>query len=63
VIFSLLLGTLASGSTPTAGEGLHLLLREAGGGLLFGLVLGYVTFRLLESIDSYQVEVLLSWPR
>jgi len=60
VIFSLLLGALASGSTPTAGEGLHLLLREAGGGLLFGLALGYVTFRLLKSIDSYQVEVLLT---
>ena len=60
VIFSLLLGALASGTTPTSGEGLHLLLREAGGGLLFGLVLGYVTFRLLKSIDSYQVEVLLT---
>ena len=60
VIFSLLLGALASGTTPTSGEGLHLLLREVGGGLLFGLVLGYVTFRLLKSIDSYQVEVLLT---
>ena len=60
VIFSLLVGALASGTIPTPGEGLHLLLREAGGGLLFGLVLGYVTFRLLKSIDSYQVEVLLT---
>lgn len=60
VIFSLLLGALASGTTPTSGEGLHLLLREVGGGLLFGLVLGPVTFRLLKSIDSYQVEVLLT---
>ena len=38
----------------------ELLLHEAGGGLLFGLVLGYVTFRLLRSIDNYQVEVLLT---
>ena len=37
-----------------------MLLREAGGGLLFGLVLGYVTFRLLKSVDNYQVEVLLT---
>ncbi len=60
VIFSLLLGMLASGHTPTAGEGLALLLHEAGGGLLFGLTLGYVTFRLLGTVDNYQVEVLLT---
>ncbi len=60
VIFSLLLGMLTSGVTPTAGHAFELLLHEAGGGLLFGLVLGYVTYRLLKSIDNYQVEVLLS---
>jgi CPA1 family monovalent cation:H+ antiporter len=60
VIFSLLLGMLASGIAPTAEQGLQLLLREAGGGLLFGLVLGYVTFRMLKSVDNYQVEVLLT---
>jgi CPA1 family monovalent cation:H+ antiporter len=60
VIFSLLLGMLASGITPTLGHGLELLLHEAGGGLLFGGALGYVTFRLLKSIDNYQVEVLLT---
>ena len=60
VIFSLLLGMLVSGVTPTLGQGMQLLLLEAGGGLLFGGVLGYVTFRLLKSIDNYQVEVLLT---
>ena len=60
VIFSLLLGMLASGATPSVGEGLLMLLHEAGGGLLFGLALGYLTFRLLKSVDSYQVEVLLT---
>jgi CPA1 family monovalent cation:H+ antiporter len=60
VIFSLLLGMLASGSTPTLEAGLGLLLREAGGGLLFGLVLGAITFWLLRSVDNYQVEVLLT---
>ncbi len=60
VIFSLLLGMLVSGVTPTLGQGLELLMHEVGGGLLFGLVLGYVTFRLLRSVDSYQVEVLLT---
>src|SRR3569832_936970 len=60
VIFSLLLGMLASGVVPTPGQGLELLLHEAGGRLLFGWVLGYVTFRLLKSVDNYQVEVLLT---
>ncbi len=60
VFFSLLLGFLASGAVPSAGQGLLLLMREAGGGLLFGLVLGYVTFRLLRSVDNYEVEVMLT---
>ena len=60
VVFSLLLGMLASGATPSAGAAVELLLHEAGGGLLFGLALGYLTFRLLRSVDNYQVEVLLT---
>ena len=60
VIFALLLGVLASGSAPTIEGAGEILLREAGGGIAFGLVLGYVTFRLLRSIDQYQVEVLLT---
>jgi CPA1 family monovalent cation:H+ antiporter len=60
VVFSLLLGVLASGLAPTAGQGMRFLLQEAGGGLLFGLVLGHGTFRLLKSVDNYQVEVLLT---
>jgi len=60
VIFSLLLGMLTSGVTPSFGQGLEALVQEAGGGLIFGFGLGYLTFSLLKSIDSYQVEVLLT---
>lgn len=60
VIFSLLIGMLTSGEAPGISEGLLLLLREAGGGLLFGALLGYGTYRLLHSIDQYQVEVLIT---
>ncbi|AMM26321.1 cation:proton antiporter [Variovorax sp. PAMC 28711] len=60
VVFALLLGVLASGTTPTIEGAGAILLREAGGGIAFGLVLGFVTFHLLRSIDQYQVEVLLT---
>jgi CPA1 family monovalent cation:H+ antiporter len=60
VLFALLPGMLTSGTVPTATAALALLGREAGGGILFGLVLGYVTYRLLKSVDEYQVEVLLT---
>ncbi|NHZ80729.1 sodium:proton antiporter [Massilia sp. CCM 8695] len=60
VLFALIAGILVSGSTPSAGQAGMLLLREAGGGIAFGLVLGYITYRMLASIDSYQEEVLLT---
>ncbi len=37
-----------------------LFLMEAGGGILWGLALGYTTYYLLKSIDNYQVEVLIT---
>lgn len=60
VIFALLLGMLNSGTTPSVGEALKLLTHEAGGGIAFGLILGWVTYRLLKSVDEYKVEVLLT---
>ena len=35
-------------------------LEEAVGGALIGLLLGWVTYRMLKSVDNYQVEVLLT---
>lgn len=60
VLFSMLLGTIALGVAPTPAQAGVLLLHEAGGGLVFGLALGYITFRLLKSIDNYKVEVMLT---
>jgi len=34
--------------------------QEAIGGAIFGYVIGHITFRMLASIDSYQVEILLT---
>ncbi|CAM3626616.1 sodium:proton antiporter [Psychrobacter glaciei] len=60
VIFVLLLGILSSGDIPTANYVAHTLAVEAGGGVVFGLVLGAILYYLLKSIDSYQEEVLLT---
>ncbi len=60
VLFSLLLALVTQGKPPTAAAGARLLLQEAGGGIAFGLALGYVTYRMLKSIDNYQVEVLIT---
>ena len=62
VVFTVLLrfatGAPAAETTPLAiGE---LLLLEAGGGLLLGLVSGYVAYRALRAIDDYPVEVLVT---
>jgi len=35
-------------------------LREAGGGVLFGWLLGYIGFLTLKSIDNYKVEVMIT---
>ncbi len=48
------------GSQISAGHIAVLFLKEAAGGALFGLAIGYVTFRFLRSVDHYQVEVLLT---
>lgn len=37
-----------------------LFLREAVGGAVLGFVLGWIVYRMLRSVDNYQVEVLLS---
>ena len=60
VIFVLLLGILSSGDIPTVNYVAHTLAVEAGGGIIFGLVLGAILYYLLKSIDSYQEEVLLT---
>jgi CPA1 family monovalent cation:H+ antiporter len=59
VIFGTVLSVLTRDQA-SAGETLLLFVRETGGGAAFGLATGYVTFRLLRSIDHYQTELLLT---
>lgn len=60
VVFLTIFGTVGTGGEITVEHVLHLLLREAVGGAAFGLVSGYVVYRLLRSIDHYQTELLLT---
>lgn len=60
VLFSLFLAVAVGGKQPTMAHSGILFVREVGGGLIFGWVLGYITYRMLKSIDSYQVEILIT---
>ncbi|MBA2744685.1 MAG: sodium:proton antiporter [Flavisolibacter sp.] len=44
----------------TAGEVALLLLEEIGGGILLGLLLGFLGFRMMKSIDHYQTEIMIT---
>ena len=60
VLFLALLDSSTSGSLPSLGRFSVSLLVKAGGGVALGMVLGYVTYRLLRLVDSYRIEVLLT---
>lgn len=61
VIFATLLNIFSQGSASvTAFNISKLFIQEAIGGVLFGIVLGYIIFKLLKSIDHYQTEVLIT---
>lgn len=59
-LFLALLGIEVSGSAPTMPQFLLLFLRQAGGGLLLGIALGYITYLLLLATDNFRVEVTLT---
>lgn len=59
VLFSLFVGVLADHALPTAVSVGLLFVREVGGGVILGLALGFGVYRLMRTIDDYEVEVLL----
>ncbi|HZK61086.1 MAG TPA: cation:proton antiporter, partial [Anaerovoracaceae bacterium] len=61
IVFIALLETLKLGNSQIdfAHFGI-LFLKEAVGGIFFGLLLGYLLYKLLKSIDNYETEVLLT---
>lgn len=61
VVFATIYRLVVNGSdSVSAGEIGLTFLEEAGGGVLFGLALGYTMYRLLRSINHYQTEVIVT---
>jgi Na+:H+ antiporter len=61
VVFFVVALAVASGTGEISATGvLKLIALEALGGIAFGLVLGWVVYRLLRSVDNYTVEILLT---
>ena len=63
VVFLALLGVAAGGAHGEGASVQHIALlfaEEALGGILFGLVIGWIAFHMLKSVDNYQVEILLT---
>jgi CPA1 family monovalent cation:H+ antiporter len=61
VVFLCLYEIAVSGASHlSAGNVFLLFLRQAGGGILLGIALGYAGFFLLRTIDYYQVEVMIT---
>ncbi|MDB5023755.1 MAG: sodium:proton antiporter [Mucilaginibacter sp.] len=61
VVFLTILEAASNGNGNFSPAGTTLLfLKEAGGGLLFGALMGYGACFLLKSIDNYRVEVLIT---
>jgi CPA1 family monovalent cation:H+ antiporter len=60
VVFTVLLELATGGTRATTGEVARLFLQEAVGGALFGLLVGYLAYLMLRTLDEYQVEVLIT---
>ena len=60
VLFVEIVSIATGQGVPSATGAALFFAREALGGIAFGLALGYVGYRLLRSVDDYEVEVLIT---
>ncbi len=60
VIFVVLLGIAVGGAEPTITGVALLFVQEAIGGIVYGLLIGYLAFSMLRTVDNYQVEIMLT---
>jgi monovalent cation:H+ antiporter, CPA1 family len=60
VAFITILGLATGAHPPTFSSVSLLLVREVVGGVVLGLLLGWIVYRLLRPIDEYRIEILLT---
>lgn len=60
VVFITIFQLAKPGAVFDAGSIATLFFKEAVGGIVFGLAIGYIAYKLIASIDNYQVEVLIT---
>ena len=60
VVFLVLLKVLTGSEPMTSGYVAKLFIQEAVGGVGIGLILGYIGYRMLKSLDNYSIEVLVT---
>ncbi len=60
VVFTIIAGLAVGGAEASASEAGILFLEEAVGGVVYGLVLGWLAYELLRRVDNYSVEILIT---
>ena len=60
VIFLTIYQIAKGGAHVSVGHVAEMFLVEVGGGIALGLILGWITYRLLKSIDDYDTEVIIT---
>ena len=61
VVFSVILSIILSAGTHFEASDVFILFaEEAIGGIVYGLILGYIFYRLLKSVDNYPLEIMLT---
>ena len=60
VLFAVLLEMATEHHTTYIPDAISLFATETIGGAIFGLVIGWIAYRILKSIDNYQIEILVT---
>lgn len=60
MVFTVLLGIVQLGETPSLSATAMLFAHEAIGGVVFGGLIGYLVYLMIKSIEQYQIEVMLT---
>ena len=60
VLFIVLMRIATGGPDTSLDQSILLFVKEAFGGILIGLVIGWMAYQMLKRVDNYQVEVLIT---